>query len=90
MVGILQPLIYDKTSIVAKPKKMIMALAIVMCGNYLAIILCPFIADLFQIIFHQKHNMLFPFWVNAAISLITAVIAFIRRKEFLFSDQTSS
>ncbi len=90
VVGILQPLIYDKTSIVAKPKKMIMALAIVMCGNYLAIILCPFIADLFQIIFHQKHNMLFPFWVNAAISLITAVIAFIRRKEFLFSDQTSS
>lgn len=87
--GILQPLIYDKTSLVANSKRIIFALACVMVGNYLAIILCPFIADFFQTIFHQKHNMLFPFWVNMVISLIFTVIAFLKRKSFLFSAESS-
>ena len=62
--GIMQPLVYDKTSLSASPKNAVFALACVMSMNYFAILVCPFIADLFQDIFHEKHNMSFPFWVN--------------------------
>ncbi len=89
-IGILQPLIYDKTSLIATSKRTIFALAVVMCGNYIAIILCPFIGKLFQIIFHQQGNMLFPFWVNAFLALIIMVLAFFRQHKFVFSNESSS
>ena len=46
--GIIQPLIYDKTSDVAVPHKVTLALAFVMAMNYVAILLCPFIVNIAQ------------------------------------------
>ena len=87
--GTLQPLIYDKTSLVTNSKKITFALACVMSGNYLAIIVCPFMANFFQIIFHKQHDMIFPFWVNMIIAAILTIIAFIRKDHFLFSAESS-
>ena len=47
--GIIQPLIYDKTSDVAVPHKVTLALAFVMAMNYVAILLCPLLWMLFRI-----------------------------------------
>ena len=53
--GVIQPVIYDKTTHTAVPKKATLALAFVMMMNYLAILLCPFIIDFFQsTVFHIK------------------------------------
>lgn len=49
--GIIQPMLYDKTTHTALPQKATMALAFVMMMNYLAILLYPFIIDFLQICF---------------------------------------
>ena len=41
--GLMQPLIYDKTAIIAPPRAATLALSFVMAVNYLAIMLCPFL-----------------------------------------------
>lgn len=87
--GVIQPLIYDKTSLVATPKKTTFALACVMSGNYLAIILTPFIFAFLSWVFGEKSNMLFPFWINFGISIVFAVLAYWKRNTFLFSDKAS-
>lgn len=61
--GIIQPLIYDKTSDVAVPHKVTLALAFVMAMNYVAILLCPFIVDAVQSLFHSD-SQTFAFWLN--------------------------
>lgn len=43
--GIIQPMLYDKTTQTALPQKTTLALAFVMMMNYLAILLYPFIVD---------------------------------------------
>lgn len=46
--GIIQPMLYDKTTQTALPQKTTLALAFVMMMNYLAILLYPFIVDFFS------------------------------------------
>lgn len=86
--GILQPLIYDKTTLAARHDKAVLALAFVMSTNYLAILLCPFIVDAFQFILHQ-HSELFPFILNGIISIGIAVLAYLRRHSSVFSASSS-
>ena len=81
--GVIQPLLYEKTTTTALPKKATLALGFMMVMNYLAILLCPFIIDLFQIIFHTTSQH-FPFIFNLCLTIILIVIAVIRRKSFLF------
>ena len=52
--GIIQPMLYDKTTQTALPQKTTLALAFVMMMNYLAILLYPFIVDFFQWVFHTQ------------------------------------
>lgn len=66
--GIIQPLIYDKTSDVAVPHKVTLALAFVMAMNYVAILLCPFIVNIAQNLFHS-HSYTFAFWLNLMIAV---------------------
>lgn len=67
--GVIQPVIYDKTTHTAVPKKATLALAFVMMMNYLAILLCPFIIDFFQsTVFHIKSQQ-FAFVFNLCITL---------------------
>ena len=66
--GVIQPVIYDKTTHTAVPKKATLALAFVMMMNYLAILLCPFIIDFFQsTVFHIKSQQ-FAFVFNLCMT----------------------
>mgnify|MGYP000830483450 FL=1 len=81
--GVIQPAVYDQTSMVALPKKATLALAFVMSMNYIAILLCPFIIDLLQDIFHF-HSVQSPFWINLVITVLAIGWAWWRREEPLF------
>ena len=84
--GIIQPMLYDKTTQTALPQKTTLALAFVMMMNYLAILLYPFIVDFFQWIFHTQSQE-FPFIFNLLITIVTLFWAYRRRHTFLFNDQ---
>lgn len=84
--GIIQPMLYDKTTHTALPKKTTLALAFVMMMNYLAILLYPFLVDFFQKLFHAQSQE-FPFIFNLLITVVTFFWAYLRRGTFLFNDQ---
>ena len=84
--GVIQPMLYEKTTHTALPKKTTLALAFVMMMNYLAILVYPFIIDFFQWIFHTKSQE-FPFIVNLVLAILVFIGACKRRKTFLFNDQ---
>ena len=77
--GIIQPLIYDKTSDVAVPHKVTLALAFVMAMNYVAILLCPFIVNIAQNLFHS-HSYTLAFWLNLMIALMAMFIVMKQEK----------
>ena len=84
--GVIQPVIYDKTTHTAVPKKATLALAFVMMMNYLAILLCPFIIDFFQsTVFHIKSQQ-FAFVFNLCITLVALIWAYCKRDTFLFKE----
>ena len=84
--GIIQPMLYDKTTHTALPQKATMALAFVMMMNYLAILLCPFIIDFFQsTVFHIKSQQ-FAFVFNLCITLVALIWAYCKRNTFLFKE----
>ena len=84
--GIIQPMLYDKTTHTALPQKATLALAFVMMMNYLAILLYPFIIDFLQNLFHTQSQE-FPFVFNLLITIVTFFWAYLRRDTFLFNDQ---
>ena len=84
--GVIQPMLYDKTTHTALPQKATMALAFVMMMNYLAILLYPFIIDFLQNLFHTQSQE-FPFVFNLLITIVTFFWAYLRRDTFLFNDQ---
>lgn len=85
--GVIQPVVYDKTTHTAVPKKATLALAFVMMMNYLAILLCPFIIDFFQsTVFHIKSQQ-FAFVFNLCITLVALVWAYQKRNTFLFKNE---
>ena len=53
----------------------------VMSVNYLAVMVCPFIVDLFRHVF-GTHSDRFPFFFNAALVLAVAVVTLLRRGSF--------
>lgn len=86
--GIMQPLIYDKTAVIAPPRMATLALSFVMAMNYLAVMICPFIVDLFRDLFHTHSNQ-FPFIFNAILIGVVAVVAFFRRKHYVLGLDNS-
>lgn len=84
--GVIQPMLYDKTTHTALPQKATLALAFVMIMNYLAILLYPFIVDFLQRLFHIRSEE-FPFVFNLLITIATFFWAYRRRDTFLFNDQ---
>lgn len=84
--GVIQPIAYDKTTRTAIPEKVTLALAFVMAMNYLAILLCPFIINVFKELFHIETQQ-FAFIFNLVIALIAAVWAYMKQDSFLFDDR---
>ena len=87
--GIIQPIAYDKTTRTAIPEKITLALAFVMSMNYLAILLCPFIINVFKDLFHIETQQ-FAFIFNMIIALIAAAWAYLKQESFLFNDSFKS
>lgn len=86
--GIIQPVIYDKAATIAPPRSATLALSFVMSMNYLAVMICPFIVDMFRHIF-GTHSDRFPFFFNAALVLVLAVVTFLRRSDFTLGLDSS-
>lgn len=84
--GVIQPMLYDKTTHTALPQKTTLALAFVMMMNYLAILIYPFLVDFFQKLFHTQSQE-FPFVFNLLITIAAFFWAYLRRNTFLFNDQ---
>jgi MFS family permease len=80
--GVLQPIIYDKTAIIAPPQSATKALAVVMTVNYVAVVVCPFIIDFLTKIF-QQHKGSFPFVISAIVVAMVALLSLILRKSFV-------
>ncbi|MBR5843868.1 MAG: MFS transporter [Bacteroidaceae bacterium] len=83
--GIIQPIMYDRTTHIVLPHKSTLALACVMAMNYVAILVCPFVVKLFEIIMHDT-SQLFAFKLNTFLAAVTMLVAFIYRKSALFDN----
>lgn len=80
--GVLQPIIYDKTAIIAPPEAATKALSVVMTVNYVAVVVCPFVVDFAERIFRQKEES-FPFVASAVLVAMVALLSLILRKSFV-------
>ena len=80
-LGLVQPVIYDKAATIAPPRSATLALSFVMAMNYLAVMICPFIMDMFRHLFHT-HSDRFPFFFNAALVFALAAVTWFRRGNF--------
>ncbi len=83
--GVLQPVMYDKTPFTAVRSKGVMAMSLVMSVNYLAIFLAPFmVSGVMWLSPYRGADV--PFYVNAIVALIFAVIAITFKRRFIFSS----
>ena len=82
--GIAQPIIYDKTSILAPTKKKTTQyFSYVQTSNYVAIVLVPFVVNLLAKIFNTQ-SVNFPFWLNGSVMVGVLIWAFVKRDSFIF------
>ena len=80
--GVLQPIIYDKTAIIAPPDTATKALSVVMTVNYVAVVVCPFVVDFVSKIMGQNRST-FPFIASAVWVAMVALLSLILRKSFV-------
>ena len=80
--GILQPIIYDKTAIIAPPEEATKALSVVMTANYVAVVVCPIVVDFVEKFVHIKSES-FPFVASAVVVGVVAILAIIRRNGYI-------
>ncbi|MDO4320186.1 MAG: MFS transporter [Bacteroidales bacterium] len=84
--GICQPILYDKASVTVKSEnKATLALSLVLSANYLAIVLSPFIIDLFRNIFKAENVTGFAFILCFVLLICFTILTFVRRGCFAFS-----
>ncbi len=81
--GILQPLIYDKTSVKTSHGEGTFALSLVMSMNYLAIIIYPFIMKIAGVAF-PSGSVIYPFIINAL--LCAGILILIYKKQQWLAD----
>ena len=79
--GLIQPFVYEKAADVTTPDKATFALALVMSMNYLAILITPFIVDLFGLLLDVKAQV-FPYILNAVFAAILLVVCWFNRQGF--------
>lgn len=80
--GVLQPIIYDKTAIIAPPEAATKALSVVMAVNYIAVLVCPFVVDFVAKIMEQNRST-FPFVASAVLVAMVAFLSLLMRKSFV-------
>ena len=80
--GVLQPIIYDKTAIIAPPQLATKALSVVMTVNYVAVVVCPFVVDFVAKLMGQNRST-FPFVASAVLVAMVALLSLLMRKSFV-------
>lgn len=89
--GIVQPVIYDKTSYVAPTAaKSTEYFAYLLTCNYIGISLVPFIVSGLRNLFDAQGDVNFAFIVNGFITIIILGIAIWKRKSFVFNTDPGS
>lgn len=86
--GVMQPLIYDKAAVIAPPRLATLALSFVMAVNYLSVMVCPFIVDFFRDVMHA-HGETFPFMLNAALTVLVMIAAWVGRSGYTLGLDSS-
>ena len=83
--GTSQPMIYDKaTFTTTDPRKATLVLSFILAGNYLAIVVAPFVIDFMRSLMHAENVRAFSFIFNCALSGLFLILAIIKRKSFIF------
>lgn len=89
--GVVQPVIYDKTSYVAPTAaKSTAYFSYLLTCNYIGISLVPFIIGAAKRLFDAQHDVNFSFIFNGCIMAIVLVIAFVKRRSFVFEADPDS
>ncbi len=87
--GIMQPIIYNKTTYIAPDDKSATKFfAYVLTGNYIAIACAPFIVEFFEYLF-DDHNVNFPYILNGVITLAVLLAGVLMRKSFIWQTDSS-
>lgn len=82
--GIIQPIIYDKTTRLAPTKeKSTLYFSYVLTANYVAIGIVPFVVEFIADI-TESHSVNFPFWLNGTVMVGTLIWAIAKRRSFIF------
>ena len=86
--GILQPIIYDKTTAIAPTRQdSTRYFSYLLTGNYIGIALVPFIVDGVRTLFHAGADVNFPYIFNGVLILVLLAIGLVFRKKFVFSTR---
>lgn len=89
--GVMQPIIYDKTSYVApSAAKSTEYFSYLLTCNYIGISLVPFIVSGLSNLFNAHGNVNFSFIINGCITIILLGVAIWKRKSFVFSVDADS
>lgn len=85
--GILQPVIYDKTSQLAPtPQRSTAYFAYLLTCNYVGISLVPFVISGARDLFHASADVNFSYLFNAALMGLLLIVSLIWRKKFAFDS----
>lgn len=83
--GVVQPVIYDKTSYVAPTaEKSTEYFAYLLTCNYIGISIVPFVIEAAKKVFNGEHNATFSFLFNGIVVAIVLVIAIWKHRSFVF------
>ena len=83
--GVVQPIIYDKTSTLAPDcKRLNSYFSYLLACNYVGISLVPFVISGAEHLTHQESNVNFAFIFNGCIMLVMLVIALVKHRSFVF------
>lgn len=88
--GIIQPIIYDKTTFIApNTAASTKYFAYLLTGNYIGIAIVPFVVDAMSRLFHASGNTNFSFILNGSVMLILLAVAVWKKKNFVFTVKTA-
>ena len=88
--GIIQPVIYNKTTYIAPTRKLGMTyFGYVLSSNYLSIMMVPFVDSFFRKIFHSTSPG-FEFVFSGCVVCLLLIWALVERKNYVFAVNPAS
>lgn len=87
--GIMQPIIYNKTTYIAPDEKSATKFfSYVLIGNYIAIACAPFVVEFFEFLL-DNHDINFPYILNGVITLVVIAAGLLLRRSFIWQTDSS-